>query len=84
MEYKFPDIDEHNMFNVAAVQDYAIEFFKLNAPEATKIVGEQAIEIERLKEVIRKMSSAASNATEAMDKVFTTLSEVRNTSYFRY
>ena len=84
MNYKFPEIDEHNMFNAEDVQEYAIEFFKLSAPEATKIVGEQAIEIERLKEVIRKMSSAASNATEAMDKVFTTLSEVRNTSYFRY
>ena len=72
------------MFNVDAMQDYAVEFFKLNAPEATKVIGEQAIEIERLKDIIRKMSSAAGSATEAMDKVFTTLSEVRNISHFRY
>ncbi len=67
MNYMLPKLDEHNMFNAEDVQEYAVEFFKLNTPEATKIVGEQAIEIVRLRGIIRKLSSAASNATEAME-----------------
>ena len=81
-EYKFPDLDEHNMFNAPAVRDYAIEFYNLNYPDATKIIGEQALELERLKSIIKKMATSSGAASEAMDKILTMLSDIRHTSHF--